>query len=104
MWLDPTSIAERRVSLEEANIRVQAAGNFICHFCNKRFKGETMFMKHHCEQKRKQQEEAVAAALRHLNPTIRVHTEELWQQQVLHVQCTQLTHPAPPSPSHVLEG
>ena len=56
MLLDPASIAERRVSLEEANIRVQAAGNFICHFCNKRFKGETMFMKHHCEQKRKQQE------------------------------------------------
>jgi hypothetical protein len=54
--LDEASIAERRVSLEEANIRVQASGSYICHFCNKRFKGETMFMKHHCEQKRKQQE------------------------------------------------
>lgn len=56
MLLDETAIAGRRVSLEDANIRVQAAGSYMCHFCNKRFKGETMFMKHHCEQKRKQQE------------------------------------------------
>lgn len=56
MLLDADAIAGRRVSLEDAHIRLQSTGNYICHFCNKRFKGETMFMKHHCDQKRKQQE------------------------------------------------
>ncbi len=56
MILDEASIAERRVSLEDANLRAMTKGNFMCHFCGKRFKSETLFMKHHCEQKRRQQE------------------------------------------------
>ena len=56
LTLDAEAIKARRVPMEEAEVRLPRSGSFICHFCSKRFKSETLFMKHHCDQKRKQQE------------------------------------------------
>lgn len=48
--------AKRRISLEEAGVYAQARGNWSCHFCNKRFKSELLFMKHECKEKRRRME------------------------------------------------
>lgn len=56
MLLDPVSIAERRVPLEDAQLKISQPGNFLCHFCNRRFKREVLFLKHDCKKKRRQQE------------------------------------------------
>ena len=54
--LNPEQIAARRVPIEQANIDLGKTGNWFCHYCSKRFVNETIFMKHHCEARRRAQE------------------------------------------------
>jgi hypothetical protein len=51
--LNKEQIAARRVPLEDAQIEQAKHGNWACNYCNQRFQGETRFMKHHCEPKRR---------------------------------------------------
>lgn len=55
--LNPDAIADRRVSLEDANIsQAQKQGHWLCHYCSKRFSNELMFEKHNCQEKIRAQE------------------------------------------------
>lgn len=53
MLLDAEEIAARRVPLEEVELNLGKVGNWFCTYCNKRFGNETVFMKHHCEPRRR---------------------------------------------------
>jgi hypothetical protein len=60
--LNPDAIAERRISLEEADIRVaNKQGHWLCHYCAKRFTNEMVFMRHVCKEKTRAQEIASPA-------------------------------------------
>lgn len=54
--LNAEEIAARRVPVEEAELLPGRHGNWFCHYCSRRFMNETLFMKHHCEPKRRAQE------------------------------------------------
>jgi hypothetical protein len=54
--LNQEAINERRISIEDAEIKQYRPGVWQCHFCMKRFSIEAAFMRHHCEQKRRAQE------------------------------------------------
>ena len=54
--LNTEQIAARRVPLEEAEITAQKHSNWLCTDCNKRFAGETGFMNHRCEPRRRREE------------------------------------------------
>lgn len=55
--LDLEAIAERRVSLEDANIiQTQKSGHWLCHYCTKRFTNEMVFERHACKEKARAQE------------------------------------------------
>ena len=56
MLLDEEQIARRRIPLEEAEISVSRKSNWHCSYCNKRWGGETAFMNHRCEPKRRAEE------------------------------------------------
>lgn len=56
MLLNPEQIAARRIPLEDAEVNLGKHGNWLCHYCNKRFNSEGPFMRHHCEPKRRTQE------------------------------------------------
>lgn len=49
-------IASRRISLEEAGVQQSNRASWTCHYCNRRFKSELMFMKHECQEKRRQEQ------------------------------------------------
>lgn len=55
--LDLEAIADRRVSLEDANIiQTQKQGHWLCHYCAKRFTNEMVFERHACKEKARAQE------------------------------------------------
>lgn len=51
--LNPEEIAARRIPIEDAELNLGTVGNWHCHYCNRRFKGENVFLKHYCEPKRR---------------------------------------------------
>ena len=55
--LNLDAIADRRVSLEDADItQSQKQGHWLCHYCSKRFTNELMFERHACKEKARAQE------------------------------------------------
>lgn len=54
--LNKEQIAARRVPLEDAEISLGKNANWYCHYCKKKMANESVFMKHHCEPKRRTQE------------------------------------------------
>lgn len=54
--LDQEAINDRRISLEDAQIKQYKPGVWQCHYCMKRFNIESAFMRHYCEQKRRAEE------------------------------------------------
>ena len=54
--LNLEEIAARRIPVENTEIVPGRAGNWYCHYCSRRYMSETLFMKHHCEPKRRAQE------------------------------------------------
>jgi hypothetical protein len=51
--LNEAAIRQRRVPA--AVVDEAGPGSFICHFCSRRFRSETLFLHHVCEQRRRQQ-------------------------------------------------
>ena len=49
--LDEESIKRRRVTREEAQLKEVSRGEFVCHFCGKRYTNELLFEKHNCKEK-----------------------------------------------------
>ena len=54
--LNEEQIAARRIPIEDAQLNLAKDKNWHCHYCNHRFRGETTFMRHYCEPKRRAQE------------------------------------------------
>lgn len=54
--LNAEQIAARRVPFEHAEINLAKTANWHCHYCNKRFSSENIFMKHFCEPRRRAEE------------------------------------------------
>lgn len=55
--LVPEAIADRRVSLADANIyQSTKQGHWLCHYCNKRFVNESIFERHMCKEKTRAKE------------------------------------------------
>jgi hypothetical protein len=55
--LNAEQIAARRIPLEDSMVtHVKSHNKWHCTHCNKRFSGETTFMKHHCEPRRRLEE------------------------------------------------
>lgn len=55
--LNLDAIADRRVSLEDADIsQSQKQGHWLCHYCSKRFTNELVFERHACKEKARAQE------------------------------------------------
>jgi len=54
--LNPEQIAARRIPLEDAEVKLSSQSKWHCSFCNKRFAGETAFMRHFCEPRRRSEE------------------------------------------------
>lgn len=53
LMLDKEQIAARRVPLEDAQILAGKQSHFHCHYCEKSFSNEVIFMRHICTQKKK---------------------------------------------------
>jgi len=51
--LNAEEIAARRIPLEDSEVKVASHSKWHCTFCNKRFVGESNYMKHFCEPKRR---------------------------------------------------
>lgn len=54
--LNESQIAARRIPLEDSIVTPAKSKNWYCHYCSHHFSGETTFMKHHCEPRRRAQE------------------------------------------------
>jgi hypothetical protein len=54
--LNQAAIENRRVSLEESQVKQYKPGVWQCHYCVRRFTSETVFTRHMCEQKRRAHE------------------------------------------------
>ena len=54
--LNSEEIAARRIPVEETEITAGKRGNWLCHYCSRRYTNETTFMKHFCEPRRRAQE------------------------------------------------
>lgn len=55
-FLNPEQIKARRIPLEESQLSSNKLSNWHCTDCDKRFAGETGFLKHHCEPRRRREE------------------------------------------------
>lgn len=51
--LNAEQIKARRVPLEDAEITPSKTNKWHCGYCNKKFSGETYFLRHHCEPRRR---------------------------------------------------
>lgn len=61
--LNSEEIAARRIPVEDAELSLGKNGNWLCHYCSRRFSSEGVFMRHHCEPKRRAQELASPAGM-----------------------------------------
>lgn len=51
--LNAEAVAARRIPIEQAELTHSKDAHWHCDYCDKRFVSETIFMKHHCEEKRR---------------------------------------------------
>jgi hypothetical protein len=54
--LDKEQIAARRIPLEDAEVSLGKNANWYCEYCKRKMLSELVYMRHHCEQKRRVQE------------------------------------------------
>jgi hypothetical protein len=54
--INDRAVANRRISVDDANLDAGRPGVFLCHYCAKRMTSEAVFMRHECEQKKRARE------------------------------------------------